>query len=38
MQFLKSRLPTLDAIIPVFAVIAFLVYGWTTVVFLWKIP
>ncbi|RJP51072.1 MAG: hypothetical protein C4583_09785 [Anaerolineaceae bacterium] len=35
---LKSRLPALDAILPVFAVISFLVYGWTLVVFLWKVP
>lgn len=35
---LKSHLPSRDAVIPVFAVIAFLVYGWTMVVFLWKLP
>lgn len=35
---LKSRLPNRDAIASVFAIIAFLVYGWTTVVFLWKLP
>jgi hypothetical protein len=35
---LKKRLPVLDAILPVFAMIAFLVYGWTIVAFLWKIP
>jgi hypothetical protein len=35
---LKSRLPALDAIIPVYAVISFMVYGWTLVVFLWKVP
>jgi hypothetical protein len=38
MPFLKSRLPVSNAIIPVLAVISFLVYGWTLVVFLWKIP
>ncbi len=37
-MLLKNRLPAFDAIVPVFAVIAFLVYGWTTVIFLWKIP
>lgn len=35
---LKSRLPAFDAILPVFAVISFMVYGWTLVVFLWKVP
>lgn len=35
---LKSRLPTFNAILPVFAVISFMVYGWTLVVFLWKVP
>jgi hypothetical protein len=34
----KSRLPNFDSILPVFAVIAFMVYGWTLVVFLWKLP
>ena len=35
---LKSRLPPSSAILPVFAVISFLVYGWTLVIFFWKIP
>lgn len=35
---LKSRLPALDAILPVFAVISFLIYGWTLIVFMWKVP
>lgn len=35
---LKSRLPASSAILPVFAVISFLVYGWTLVIFFWKIP
>ena len=35
---LKSRLPASSAIFPVFAVISFLVYGWTLVIFFWKIP
>ena len=34
----KSRLPALNAILPVFAVISFMVYGWTLVVFMWKVP
>ncbi len=38
MQFLKTRLPTFDSILPVFAVISFMIYGWTLVVFLWKVP
>jgi len=35
---LKSRIPPSSAILPVFAVISFLVYGWTLVIFFWKIP
>jgi hypothetical protein len=35
---LKSRLPASSAILPVFAVISFLVYGWTLVIFFWKLP
>ncbi|MBV6396543.1 MAG: hypothetical protein HFACDABA_02141 [Anaerolineales bacterium] len=35
---MKKRLPAFGAILPVFAVIAFLVYGWTLIVFLWKLP
>jgi hypothetical protein len=38
MHNLKSRLPSNDAILPVLAMVSFLVYGWTLVVFLWKIP
>jgi len=34
----KKRLPAFASILPVFAVIAFLVYGWTMIVFLWKLP
>lgn len=37
-MLLKSRLPAFDAILPVFALISFMVYGWTIVVFLWKTP
>lgn len=37
-MLLKSRLPAFDAILPILSVIAFLVYGWTLVVFLWKVP
>ena len=35
---MKKRLPAFGSILPVFAVIAFLVYGWTMIVFLWKLP
>lgn len=35
---MKKRLPVFGSILPVFAVIAFLVYGWTLIVFLWKLP
>jgi hypothetical protein len=38
MSLLKSRLPPSSAIFPVFAVISFLVYGWTLVIFFWKLP
>jgi hypothetical protein len=34
----RQRLPAFGSILSVFAVIAFLVYGWTMVVFLWKLP
>jgi hypothetical protein len=37
-MLLKSRLPAFNAILPVFAVISFMVYGWTLVIFLWKVP
>jgi hypothetical protein len=33
-----DRLPKVSEIIPVFAIIATLFYGWTMVVFLWKLP
>lgn len=35
---LKSRFPPFASILPVFAVISFLVYGWTLVIFFWKLP
>jgi len=38
MHLLKSRLPPSASTLPVFAVISFLVYGWTLVIFFWKIP
>lgn len=38
MEKIKSRLPTKEAITPVLAVISFLAYGWTLVLFLWKVP
>lgn len=33
-----DRLPKVSEIIPVFAIIATMFYGWTMVVFLWKLP
>jgi hypothetical protein len=33
-----KRLPSANAIVPVFAVISTLTYGWTLVAFLWKLP
>lgn len=33
---MTKRLPALADILPVFAIIAFLFYGWTMMVFLWK--
>jgi hypothetical protein len=35
---LKDRLPPFGAILPVYAVIVFMVYSWTIVSFLWKLP
>jgi len=35
---LLSRIPRISEIVPVYAVIVLLVYGWTTVAFLWKLP
>ncbi len=33
-----SRLPKLRQIAPVYAVIVLMIYGWTTIWFLWKVP
>ncbi len=38
MHLFKNRLPPSSAIFPVFAVISFLIYGWTLVIFFWKVP
>ncbi|MBI5933249.1 MAG: hypothetical protein HY867_06040 [Chloroflexi bacterium] len=38
MRLLKSRLPPSSSILPVFAVISFLVYGWMLIIFFWKVP
>jgi len=35
---LKNRLPKWDQIIPVYAVIAFMMFAWAIVIALWKIP
>lgn len=35
---LRKRLPPLTDILPVFAITAVLFYGWSIVVFLWKLP
>lgn len=38
MQVLKARLPDLKTVLPVYAVLVFVLYGWMTVVFFWKMP
>ena len=35
---LKKRFPPLAAIVPVYAVISALFYGWSIMVFIWKLP
>lgn len=35
---MKNRLPEFSAILSVYAVISSLIYGWTLVIFLWKLP
>ena len=35
---MSKRFPSLSDILPVFAIIAALFYGWTMLVFLWKLP
>lgn len=38
MQVLKARLPDLKAVLPVYAVLVFVLYGWMTITFFWKMP
>jgi hypothetical protein len=35
---MKNRLPKIQEIIPVYAVISFMIYGWTFILFFWKLP
>jgi len=35
---MKNRLPRIQDILPVYAVISFMIYGWTFVLFFWKFP
>ena len=35
---MKNRLPRIQDIVPVYAVISFMIYGWTFVLFFWKLP
>jgi len=35
-QVLKARLPDLKTVLPVYAVLVFMLYGWMTIVFFWK--
>jgi hypothetical protein len=35
---MRNRLPPLTQILPVYAVIAFVVYGWTIILVFWKLP
>jgi hypothetical protein len=35
---MKNRLPKIEAIAPVYAIISFIIYGWTFVLFFWKLP
>jgi len=36
MQVLKDRLPDIKTVLPVYAVLVFMLYGWMTIVFFWK--
>lgn len=38
MTFIRQRLPNFSTIIPVYAVVAFPIFSWTTVVWFWKLP
>jgi hypothetical protein len=35
---MKNRLPKIEAIAPVYSIISFIIYGWTFVLFFWKLP
>jgi hypothetical protein len=36
--YMKNRIPSIQEIIPVYAVVSFIIYGWTSVMFFWKLP
>lgn len=38
MQVFKARLPDLKTVLPVYAVLVFVLYGWMTIAFFWKMP
>ncbi len=38
MATFKSRFPSFEQILPVYAVIVLMVYGWTIISFFWKLP
>lgn len=38
MSSILRRLPTLSAVLPVYAVVAFPIFSWTTVSWFWKLP
>lgn len=35
---LRKKIPPLHEILPLFATIVFIIYGWATITFLWKVP
>jgi len=35
---MKKRFPRIQDVVPVYAVISFMIYGWTFVLFFWKLP
>lgn len=38
LQVLMKRLPNIEAILPVYAILVFILYGWETIAFFWKVP
>lgn len=37
-QTIKDRLPDLNTVLPVYATLIFVLYGWMTISFFWKVP